>query len=96
MVTSVKIEPGSRPDALKHPAVSDIETKRRERAARKPAPRPEIEVSDEARRRALADDAVRNAPDVRADKVHRAKMRLQNDALNIDSMKIAERLIDDL
>lgn len=97
MVLSVKIEPGALPDSVSHPAVTDIEAKRRERAARRPAePKPEIEVSDEAKRRALADEAVRNAPDVRADRVHRLKMRVQNDAFKVDSTKIAERLIDDL
>lgn len=97
MVTSVKVEPGARTEPITHPAVTDIETKRRARAARKEErPKPEVEVSDEAKRRALADEAVRSAPDVRADKVHRLKMRVQNDAFKIDATTIAERLIDDL
>lgn len=97
VVLSVKIEPGARTEAAVHPVVTDIETKRRERAARKAATaKPEVQVSEEAKRRVLADEAVRNAPDVRADKVHRLKMKVQNDAFRVDSTKIAERLIDDL
>ena len=94
-------DPATKPAA--HPAVSDIQKHRTakteradEQAAALAASRLDgVELSDAARERLIAEQAVEGADEVRADVVARMKLRARNDALRVDSEKIAEKMTGD-
>jgi flagellar biosynthesis anti-sigma factor FlgM len=98
---TMKIEP-HRPGAAEADASQRVEGPAR-RTRRPEAPSPQgdrVEVSDGAKRvQQLVAEAVKsvsNAPEVRQDKVERAKELLASGELGADHQKLASAIIDDL
>ena len=52
-----------------------------------------VEISNEARQKARALEAVEAAPDVRADRVAELRQQIQNGTYNVTAEQLADRLI---
>ena len=54
-----------------------------------------VEISDRARLMNQASSVAKAAPDVRADKIAALKQSIQNGSYQVDSGKVADRLVDE-
>ena len=78
-----------------NPGVTDIQERRRARAKRAKASAAGVELGDSAREQRIAEKAVDESDEVRADVVARMKIRVRNNAVRVDPRKIARKLTDD-
>lgn len=69
-------------------------TKKVEKAKKVNNDKDSLAISDHARELQIAKKAVKNAPDVRMDKVNDIKKRLESGTYNVSAEEVADKIVD--